>query len=72
MSVSGGPDNSVYVVEYDSDRVSIFDHTGKYIKSFGRKGDKDGEFRDAYGVAVSDKCYVYVSDTRNNCIQVFK
>ena len=72
MSVSVGPDDCVYVVEKLSDRVSIFDHTGKYIKSFGKKGDKEGEFNEPYAIAISDEGYVYVSDTGNNRIQVFK
>ena len=74
VSVSVGPDDCVYVVEYGSDRVSIlnFDQTGKYIKSFGKKGDKDGEFDRPYAIAVSDEGDVYVSDTYNNRIQVFK
>ena len=72
ISVSVGPDDCVYVVENNSNRVSIFDHTGKYIKSFGKKGDKDGEFNEPYAIAVSDEGYVYVSDTDNNRIQVFK
>ena len=72
VSVSVGPDNCVYVLEKDICRVSIFNHAGKYIKSFGRRGDKDGEFGWAYCVAVSDEGYVYVSDTDNNQIQVFK
>ena len=71
-SVSVAPDDCVYVVEYNSDRVSIFDHTGKYIKSFGKKGKKDGEFDRPHAIAVSDEGYVYVSDTKNNRIQVFK
>ena len=70
--MSAGPDDCVYVVENGSNRVSIFDQTGKYIKSFGKKGDKDGEFNEPYAIAVSDEGYVYVSDTDNNRIQVFK
>ena len=55
--------------------MSIFDHAGKYVKSLGMRGDKDGEFRDAYCIAISDKDYVYVSDTRrqsNSSVQVVK
>ena len=63
---------TVYVVEQSYSRVSIFNQTGKYIKSFGKKGDKDGEFKDPYAIAVSDEGYVYVSDIRNDRIQVFK
>ena len=71
-SVSVGPDDCVYVVEFQSDRVSIFDDNGKYIKSFGKRGYKDGEFKHPHAIAVSDDGYVYVSDTGNNRVQVFK
>ena len=72
ISVSVGPDDCVYVVEFDSNRVSIFDANGKYIKSFGKRGNKDGEFNYPHAIAVSDDGYVYISDTRNNRVQVFK
>ncbi|CAI8057340.1 Tripartite motif-containing protein 3 [Geodia barretti] len=48
VSVAVGPDDWVYVVEYDYPRVSVFDENGKYIKSFGKRGNKDGEFSGPY------------------------
>ena len=72
ISVAIGPGDWVYVVEFHCHRVSVFDENGKYIKSFGKKGDKDGEFKDPYAIAVRDDGYVYVSDTENNRLQVFK
>ena len=71
-SVSVGPDDCVYVVEYDSARVSVFDENGKYIKSFGKSGNKDGEFDNPCAIAVSADGYVYVSDTGNNRVQILK
>ena len=67
-----GPDSCLYVVELDLHRVSIFDAGGKYIRSLGKKGDKDGEFNSPHCVAVDGEGYVHVSDTRNNRIQMFK
>ena len=55
----------------DSDRVSIFDENGRYIKSFGKRGHKDREFNGPYAIAVSDDGHVYVSDTLNDRIHVF-
>ena len=75
ISVAVGPDNWVYVVESDYNtcaRVSVFDENGKYIKSFGKRGNKDGEFKDPYAIAVRDDGYVYVSDTNNDRVQIFK
>ena len=71
VSVAVGPDDWVYVVEKGCHRVSVFDENGEYIKSFGKEGDKDGEFNDPYAIAVSDDGCVYVSDTGNNRVQVF-
>ena len=48
---------------------STFDKNGK---SFGEGGDKDGEFKDPFAVAVRDDGYVFVSDTGNNRVQIFK
>ena len=70
VSVAVGPGDCVYVVE--EDRVSVFDENHKYIKSFGKKGKKDGEFNEPYAIAVNDGGCVYVSDTENNRVQVFK
>ena len=69
--VSVGPDSCLCVVEYGLDRVSIFDAGGKYIRSFGKTGDKDGEFKYPRCVAVDGEGYVHVSDTCNNRIQIF-
>ena len=71
-SVSVGPDDCVYVVEHDANRVSVFDDNGTYIKSFGKAGKKDGEFSKPYAVTVVNDGYVYVSDTGNRRVQVFK
>ena len=72
IGVSVEPNNYLYVVENCLTRVSIFDAGGKYIRSFGKTGDKDGEFKNPYCVAVDGKGYVHVSDTENNRIQIFK
>jgi tripartite motif-containing protein 2/3 len=72
MSVAVGADDWVYVVEFSCDRVSVFDENGKYIMSFGKRGDKDGEFKDPYAIAARDDGYIYVSDTGNNRVQIFK
>ncbi len=54
-----------------SDKVHIFDQNGKYLSSFGKKGKKDGQFRDTFGLAVDAQNRIYVSDTGNYRVQVF-
>ena len=70
-SVAVGPDDWVYVMEFSANRVLVFDENGKYIKSFGKKGDKDGEFIKPHCIAVSDEGCVYVSDTGNDRVKLF-
>ena len=70
--MSVGPDDCVYVVEFGSATVSVFDENGKYIKSFGKRGNKDGEFNYPFAIAVSADGYVHVSDTENNRVQILK
>ena len=71
VGVAVGPDDWVYVVEFSANRVSVFDENGKYIKSFGKQGDKDGEFINPYCIVFSDDGFVYVSDTGNGRVQLF-
>ena len=52
-------------------RVSIFNSQGELIKTFGKAGTKDGEFRCPRGVAVDDEDNIYVVDKMNYRIQKF-
>ena len=72
VSVAVGPDDWVYVVEFSSSRVSVFDESYKYVKSFGKMGERDGEFKNPHAIAVSRDGYIYVSDSGNNRVQVFE
>lgn len=54
-----------------SDRIFIYDKDGKLVKSFGKRGKKDGQFKDTFGLAVDSKDRIYVSDTGNYRVQVF-
>ena len=72
VSVVVAPNDWVYVVEYNCPRVSVFNENGEYIKSFGKPGHKDGEFNYPFAIAVRDDGYVFVSDTENSRVQIFK
>lgn len=65
--------DNVYVTEIGNDRVQVFDKDGKFLTAFGKKGSGNGEFGNLHGMIV-DKAtgWVYVADTANNRIQVFK
>jgi DNA-binding beta-propeller fold protein YncE len=66
-------DDNVYVSEMGNDRVQVFDKDGKFLTMWGKKGSGDGEFGNLHGLLVDRATgWIYVADTANNRIQVFK
>jgi DNA-binding beta-propeller fold protein YncE len=52
-------------------RIAKFDKNGKFIKSWGSKGNANGQFNTVRGIAIDAKGDVYVADAGNKRIQVF-
>jgi DNA-binding beta-propeller fold protein YncE len=70
--------DNVFVTDPQSDpgcsmepRVLKFDNNGTFITKFGSNGTEPGQFRDPEHLAIDNKGNVYVSDRKNNDIQVF-
>lgn len=61
----------IFVADSENSRVVIFDDGGKFVRSFGEKGNKEGEFRYPRGIAASEDGRIYVADSGNHRIQVF-
>ena len=70
VGVAVDTDDMVYISEWGNHRISVFTSEGRFVTSFGRKGNKTGEFMCPRGVAV-DSGVVYVCDRDNNRIQLF-
>lgn len=62
----------VYVSEEGNHRVSVFTQTGVFIQSIGEKGSGLGQFLRPLGVAIDQNKTLYVCDSRNKRIQIFK
>uniref|UniRef100_A0ABM0MLP2 E3 ubiquitin-protein ligase TRIM71-like n=1 Tax=Saccoglossus kowalevskii TaxID=10224 RepID=A0ABM0MLP2_SACKO len=60
---------NVYVSEHSKDCIRKYTQDGVYIKSFGKSGDKQGEFNIPYLLAINSKGMVYVPDCYNHRIQ---
>jgi hypothetical protein len=56
---------------YGNARVAKMDKTGKFVKSWGQKGDAPGQFNVPHSIAVDPQGNVYVADLGNKRIQVF-
>jgi DNA-binding beta-propeller fold protein YncE len=67
----------VYVVDTSGQGVQVYHVVGSedaplaYIGKFGAAGTNDGAFQYPNGVAVDDRARVYVTDWRNNRVQVW-
>jgi DNA-binding beta-propeller fold protein YncE len=63
---------NIYVADgYGNARVAKFDKDGKFVKSWGSRGDAQGQFNTVHGIAVDAHGNVYVADSGNKRIQVF-
>jgi len=52
-------------------RIVKFDKTGKFIKSWGKKGSAPGEFDGPHTLAMDSQGRLFVGDRGNNRIQIF-
>jgi DNA-binding beta-propeller fold protein YncE len=66
------PTGDFYVADgYGNSRVVKFSGQGKYLKEWGRKGTRPGEFNLPHAICLDRKGRVYVGDRENNRVQVF-
>jgi sugar lactone lactonase YvrE len=52
-------------------RIMKFDKTGKFLKTWGKKGMGPGEFDVVHTVALDSRGRLFVGDRQNNRIQIF-
>jgi DNA-binding beta-propeller fold protein YncE len=72
--VAFGPAGEIYVSEGHGGniaRVRKFDRQGNFVKAWGQKGTKPGEFSLAHSIVVDRNGLVYVTDRENGRIQIF-
>jgi DNA-binding beta-propeller fold protein YncE len=62
---------NLYVTDTLASRVQMFDPDGKYVKSFGQRGNSWGMFDKPKGVAVDSFGNVYVADSGWSNVQIF-
>ncbi len=65
------PNGFSYVADTGKHRIVKFDKNGKKIRTWGTKGDKQGEFNEPIGLALDQAGNLYVADRLNFRIQVF-
>ncbi|MHB8845059.1 MAG: 6-bladed beta-propeller [Nitrospirota bacterium] len=60
-----------YIADQDAHRVVVLDPAGRIVRSWGVKGDQNGQFKYPSGIAVDEDGAVYVVDGDNSRVQVF-
>ncbi|XP_027048567.1 E3 ubiquitin-protein ligase TRIM71-like [Pocillopora damicornis] len=64
--------DEILVTDNDNNRVQLFSSDGTYLRSFGSKGDKEGEFNSPIGVAIgNENGIIFIADSANHRIQIF-
>ena len=64
--------NEIAVTEAGNNRIQVFSSDGTYLRSFGREGDKQGEFDFPAGIAFDPKNgNIIVADHYNHRVQLF-
>ena len=64
-------EGNLYVTDTLNSRVQMFDADGKYVKSFGQRGNAWGMFDKPKGVALDTFGNVYVADSGWSNVQIF-
>ena len=70
VAVSDG--DEIVVADSQNYRVQVFDRNGTLLRSFGHKGENDGEFNyRPTGIAINQDRQIFVADRGNHRIQIF-
>jgi len=63
--------NAYFSDGYVNSRIAKVDKNGNWLKSWGERGDKPGEFNTPHTIAADAQGNIYVGDRGNGRIQVF-
>lgn len=69
--VSIDKQGNIYVSEFLSHRIQVFDSKGQWKQSFGAQGFGDREFDYPSGITINSEGHLLVVDRGNNRVQVF-
>jgi sugar lactone lactonase YvrE len=70
--VAADSDGHLYVVDAVFDNVQVFDEAGRLLMNWGETGPAPGQFWLPNAIAINHANEIYVADSHNRRIQVFR
>ena len=64
-------DKYVYVSDYFSNCIVVYETSGQFVTSFGKRGHKEGEFDRPNRITSCAAGFIHVCDCMNNRVQIF-
>ena len=64
-------DKYVYVSDWSGDCIVVYETSGQFVTSFGRRGQKEGEFNDPHSITSCADGFIHVCDQYNKRVQIF-
>ena len=64
-------DKYVYVSEFRGSCIVVYETSGQYVTSFGRRGQNEGQFVGPFCITSCVDGFIHVCDFRNDRVQIF-
>ena len=61
---------SVFVSDFSNSKIHVFDVERKHVRTFGQRGEGEGQFWLPVGIDVSGSGQLYVANQHNHCVCV--
>ena len=71
VAVAADSRDNIYILEYVTQEIHVFDPEGEFLRTLGGQGDGPGEFRDALGPAIAPGDTLWVADQRAPRYSIF-
>ena len=60
----------IYICDSGNNRIQVYDHSGKFYTSIGKKGQGPGDFSNPLSIALDKYNNIYVGDYQNYRVQI--